>query len=129
MGLGGLWQTQAGSRLPALLLPIILLPISLAWASGGIKAYDGQIFETESAYNYIQVVRQGACNYLLLNEGQAYHSYYCDEGAVPRVSVWSIMLAAPYFNAAPVEINRVAVIGHRACVRDHASRHRLFCPG
>ncbi len=111
VGLVGLWQTQARSRVAALLLPIILLPVVLAWTSGGIKAYDGQIFETESAYNYIQVVRQGECNYLLLNEGQAYHSFYCDGGAVPRVSVWSIMLAAPYFKEPPVEINRLAVIG------------------
>ncbi len=111
VGLGGLWQTQAKNRFAALLLPLTLLPVALAWTSGGIKAYDGQIFETESAYNYIQVVRQGECNYLLLNEGQAYHSFYCDGGTVSRVSVWSIMLAAPYFNAPPVELNRVAVIG------------------
>ncbi|MCB8979442.1 MAG: fused MFS/spermidine synthase [Ardenticatenaceae bacterium] len=111
VGLGGLWLTGSRSRIAALLLPIVLLPVALAWTSGGIKAYDGQIFETESAYNYIQVVRQGDCNYLLLNEGQAYHSFYCDGGAVPRVSVWSIMLAAPYFNAAPVKIERMAVIG------------------
>ncbi|MCB8941921.1 MAG: fused MFS/spermidine synthase [Ardenticatenaceae bacterium] len=111
VGLGGLWLTGSRSRIAALLLPIVLLPVAFAWTSGGIKAYDGQIFETESAYNYIQVVRQGDCNYLLLNEGQAYHSFYCDGGAVPRVSVWSIMLAAPYFNAPPVQINRLAVIG------------------
>ncbi len=111
VGLGGLWQTQARSRVAALLMPLILLPVALAWTSGGIKAYEGQIYETESAYNYIQVVRQGECNYLLLNEGQAYHSFYCDGGAVPRVSVWSIMLAAPYFNEPPVAIDRVAVIG------------------
>ncbi|MAU02043.1 MAG: spermine synthase [Anaerolineaceae bacterium] len=111
VGLGGLWQTQARSRFAALLLPLILLPAALAWTSGGIKAYEGQIFETESAYNYIQVVRQGECNYLLLNEGQAYHSFYCDGGVVPRVSVWSIMLAAPFFNEPPVEIDRLAVIG------------------
>ena len=111
VGLGGLWQTQARGRGVALLLPLVLLPVALAWTSGGIKAYEGQIFETESAYNYIQVVRQGDCNYLLLNEGQAYHSFYCDGGAVPRVSVWSIMLTAPYFNEAPTELSRVAVIG------------------
>jgi spermidine synthase len=110
VGLGGLWQTQTRGRLVALLLPLILLPIALAWTSGGIKAYDGQIFETESAYNYIQVVRQGECNYLLLNEGQAYHSFYCDGGAVPRVSVWSIMLAAPFFNESPT-LERMAVVG------------------
>lgn len=110
VGLGGLWQTRARGRTTALLLPLILLPVALAWTSGGIKAYDGQIFETESAYNYIQVVRQGECNYLLLNEGQAYHSFYCDGGAVPRVSVWSIMLAAPYFNEQPT-LKRMAVVG------------------
>jgi hypothetical protein len=65
----------------------------------------------------VQVIRQDDCNYLLLNEGQAFHSYYCDGGRVPRVSVWSIMLAAPYFNQlAPEEVNAgpidsLAVIG------------------
>ena len=78
----------------------------LLWLQGGIKDYPGQIFETESAYNYIQVVREDDCNYLLLNEGQAYHSFYCDGGAVPRVSVWSIMLAAPYFHAPGGDLRR-----------------------
>jgi spermidine synthase len=111
VGLIGLWQTKSRARLGLLALPVILVPVILAWTGGGIKAYDGQIFETESAYNYIQVVRQGDCNYLLLNEGQAYHSFYCDGGRVPRISVWSIMLAAPYFNAQPDPPQRMAVIG------------------
>ncbi len=111
VGLVGLWQTRSRARLSLLILPVILVPVILAWTRGGIKAYDGQIFETESAYNYIQVVRQGDCNYLLLNEGQAYHSFYCDGGRVPRVSVWSIMLAAPYFNAQPESPQSMAVIG------------------
>jgi MFS family permease len=123
VGLIGLWQTQLRAAVAGLLLPLLLLPVALAWTGGGIKAYEGQIYEVESAYNYIQVVRQDNCNYLLLNEGQAYHSFYCDGGTVPRVSVWSIMLAAPYFNepavvagaietsplSAPVE--RLGVIG------------------
>jgi hypothetical protein len=58
----------------------------------------------------VQVVRQDDCNYLLLNEGQAYHSFYCDNGRVPRISVWSIMLAAPYFNEVP-SVQNMAVIG------------------
>ena len=111
VGLIGLWQTQSRARLGALVLPIILVPVALTWTSGGVKAYPGQIFETESAYNYIQVIRQNDCNYLLLNEGQAYHSFYCDGGRVPRVSVWSAMLAAPYFNPGPVELENMAVIG------------------
>jgi spermidine synthase len=113
VGLGGLWQVRPGRQTLAttLLLLALAIPPAVLWTSGGIKEYEGQIFETESAYNYIQVVRQGDCNYLLLNEGQAYHSYYCDGGRVPRISVWSIMLAAPYFNASAAPPERMAVVG------------------
>ncbi len=110
-GLVGLWQHNPRRGVAALLLPLILVPITMLWTRGGIKAYAGQIFETESAYNYIQVVRVDDCNYLLLNEGQAYHSFYCDGGQVPRISVWSIMLAAPFFNSGPVDVQNMAVIG------------------
>lgn len=110
-GLFGLWRSNRRAGLVALLLPLILLPFVWTWTQGNIKTYEGQLFETESAYNYVQVVRSGECNYLLLNEGQAYHSFYCDGGRVPRVSVWSIMLAAPYFNEGVVSLENLAVIG------------------
>jgi len=115
VGLGGLLLTHRRATFMSLLLPLLLIPVALAWAGGSVKEYPGQIYETESAYNYIQVIRRDGCNYLLLNEGQAYHSYYCDGDRVPRISVWSIMLAAPYFRetaaaeAAPVR--RMAVVG------------------
>ncbi len=117
VGLGGLWRSGRRAGLGGAALSLLLLPAVLAWGGGPVKSYPGQIFETESAYNYIQVVRQQDCNFLLLNEGQAYHSYYCDGGRVPRISVWSVMLAAPYFNdpqTTPVEespVRRMAVIG------------------
>lgn len=113
VGLIGLWRstTIRRTRLAALLLPLLLIPAVALWLRGGIKTYAGQIYETESAYNYVQVIRQGDCNYLLLNEGQAYHSFYCDGGRVPYISVWSIMLAAPYFNAQPESPQRMAVVG------------------
>ncbi|HSH03047.1 MAG TPA: fused MFS/spermidine synthase [Anaerolineae bacterium] len=98
VGLIGLVRTQ----LPLAVMVLIgLLPLGLVVehvVSQPIKQYRGQIYEMESAYNYIQVVRENDCNYLLLNEGQAFHSFYCDGGRVPVISVWSIMLAAPYFN-------------------------------
>lgn len=113
VGLVGLWRSKAArhTRLATLLLPLLLLPAIALWLRGGIKSYAGQLYETESAYNYIQVVRQGDCNYLLLNEGQAFHSFYCDGGRVPEISVWSIMLAAPYFNAEPRPPRNMAVVG------------------
>ena len=110
IGLVGLWQTKKKSGILFVVLSLLLVPVILLWTRGDLKAYEGQIFETESAYNYIQVVRWGDCNYLLLNEGQAFHSFYCDGGYVPNISVWSIMLAAPYFKADPT-IDNAAVIG------------------
>ena len=113
VGIGGLWQVNRASGIRSLLLVLLLLPFAWLWTQGTVKEYPGQIFETESAYNYIQVIREGDCNYLLLNEGQAYHSFYCDGGRVPSISVWSIMLAAPYFNdpAQPIRLERMAVVG------------------
>ncbi len=113
VGFGGLWQDGRRKNLAVLILPLILVPVIIAWSGGRIKNNPDQIFETESAYNYIQVIRQGDCNFLLLNEGQAYHSYYCDEGRVPRISVWSIMLAAPFFNqgTSVKDIESLNVIG------------------
>jgi len=114
VGLAGVWQsgrTPRGSRAALLALPALLAPTVLLGLRGGVKEYAGQVYETESAYNYIQVIRQDDCNYLLLNEGQAYHSFYCDGGRVPAVSVWSIMLAAPYFNAGAQPPQSAAMVG------------------
>lgn len=113
VGLVGLWSSTKDSkaRLGSVLLPVLLLPALALWLSGSVKTYAGQLYETESAYNYIQVIRRDDCNYLLLNEGQAYHSFYCDGGRVPEISVWSIMLAAPFFNAEPSPPERMAVVG------------------
>lgn len=113
VGLGGLWQFRQKGRYVFLLLPLLLLPFIFLWTRGRIKNEPNQIYETESAYNYIQVIRQGDCNFLLLNEGQAYHSYYCDDGRVPRISVWSLMLAAPFFNdsSSGYDVDSLAVIG------------------
>lgn len=113
VGLVGLFLTRRRAALVSLILPLLLVPVALAWAGGSVKDYPGQIYETESAYNYIQVIRRDGCNYLLLNEGQAYHSYYCDGDRVPRISVWSIMLAAPYFRETVGDdpVRRMAVVG------------------
>jgi spermidine synthase len=113
VGLAGLWLTGGRGREVAGLtvtLPLLVLPVAALALGGGVKATPGQVFEAESTYNYIEVLRRQDCNYLLLNEGQAYHSFYCDGGRVPAISVWSIMLAAPAF-ARMEAPRRAAVIG------------------
>ena len=116
VGLGGLWQNNLKVGTVSLILPLILIPAIVSWSQGDIKSYEGQLFETESAYNYIQVVRWGDCNYLLLNEGQAFHSFYCDNGRIPQISVWSIMLAAPYFNDPDVVASQENVVDNMAVI-------------
>jgi spermidine synthase len=113
VGLIGLWRVRAKSAIAGAGLSLLLVPMISVGLKGNIKDSPGQIYETESAYNYIQIVRHEDCNFLLLNEGQAYHSYYCDGGRVPRISVWSIMLAARYFNAGVDEpaVESLAVVG------------------
>lgn len=115
VGIVGLWRTGRHRAYLYIVVSLLLLPAIYFWGTGNIKSYEGQLFETESAYNYIQVVRYGDCNYLMLNEGQAFHSFYCEGNGVPRISVWSIMLAAPFFNpppvAAEVAVGRMAVVG------------------
>ncbi|MEM8857824.1 MAG: fused MFS/spermidine synthase [Chloroflexota bacterium] len=95
VGLFGVWRSNG--QMAVSLLGLILIPTVWYWGFGPLKNRADAIFEAESAYNYIQVIRQEQCNYLLLNEGVAFHSFYCDDGSLPSVSVWSSMLAAPYF--------------------------------
>ena len=60
-GLIGLWQVNRRAALAGSLSILILLPFVWLWSQGTIKSYDGQLFETESAYNYVQVVRRDDC--------------------------------------------------------------------
>jgi spermidine synthase len=110
----GLWLAGE-KRLAAiyLCLPIILVTLGVVWGGGSIKATTGQIYETESAYNYIQVLQDGDYRYLRLNEGQGIHSIYHPE-QIAFQGPWMQFLAAPFFNQAPFEIDEVhryAIIG------------------
>ena len=117
IGLIGLWVSRSPGSQPlqvplmAFIAVLLLVPVVIWGLRGGLKEQESQIFERESAYNYIQVIRDGPCNFLLLNEGQAYHSYYCGGEPLQGPTVWSMMLAAPYLTDGPVDVRRVAVIG------------------
>jgi len=77
-------------------MPIILV---ILWFVGDkpVKASQGQIYETESAYNYIQVLELDGYRYLRLNEGQGIHSVW-HPTEISYNGPWEQFLVAPFFN-------------------------------
>ena len=103
------WRAAAGQ----LWAPLVLAVLAALWAGGEFKASAGQIYETESAYNYIQVVEVRGTRYLRLNEGQGIHSVY-NPDQLDFHGTWEQFLAAPFFNSPPYaisDIERIAIIG------------------
>lgn len=108
--LAGLALVDRWAMLRLLWMPVVLA--GLAWwaLSGPIKASPGQVYEAESAYNYIQVVERGNKRYLLLNEGQGIHSVYSPDDPA-TYGTWDYFLAAPFFNTPPVDLESVQSLG------------------
>jgi predicted membrane-bound spermidine synthase len=112
--LAGLWRSFRGRR--ALLyswMPLILALLYFFWAGQPIKSTPGQIFETESAYNYIQVLEADGYHMLRLNEGQGIHSEWHPE-ILDYEGPWEQFLAAPFFNSpkvAPKSVQSIAILG------------------
>jgi spermidine synthase len=112
IGFVGLAREDRRAVLLYLWMPLALL--ALAWwvLRSPIKATRGQIFETESAYNYIQVVERDGMRYLLLNEGQGIHSVYSPAGGA-TFGTWDYFLAAAFFNpgADLGSVQRLGLVG------------------
>ncbi len=110
----GLWKS-AGLRhmLIWIWMPIVLIGLGIAWGRGPIKRTAGEIYEKESAYNYIQVIQQDGYRYLRLNEGQGIHSMYHPTD-LNYGGPWQEFLVAPFFNRppyAPSSVKNMAIIG------------------
>jgi predicted membrane-bound spermidine synthase len=84
--------------------------------------------EKESAYNYIQVVKEGTRYELMLNEGHAVHSIY-DANQLLTGGPWDYWLIAPYFNKnfAPSDMKGMAMIGSAAGTAMH--QYDVVYPG
>jgi spermidine synthase len=93
-------------------MPIILILAALLSRQQSIKSNVGQIYETESAYNYIEVDQQNGYTILRLNEGQGVHSIYHPD-TLQHNGPWDQFLVSPYFNAntKPKDVQRVAIVG------------------
>jgi MFS family permease len=110
----GLWQS-AGWRsvLAWLWMPILLAVLSIIWMGSPVKRSVGQIYETESAYNYIQVLNWNGYRILRLNEGQGEHSRYHPE-QLAYDGPWMQFLVGPFFNEPPFypeNVERMAIVG------------------
>jgi spermidine synthase len=95
-----------------LLMVIVLALLAFFSGRGGIKRSAGQIYETESAYNYIQVVEYNGTRYLRLNEGQGIHSEYNPQ-TLEYGGPWQQFLVGPFFYAdrQPDDVRRIAIVG------------------
>jgi predicted membrane-bound spermidine synthase len=110
----GVWKS-AGWRafLPWIWMPVILVALGLVWGHGPTKKTPEQIYETESAYNYIQVLDRDGYILLRLNEGQGIHSIY-NPDTLEYGGPWQQFLVAPFFNEAPYDpghVQSMAIVG------------------
>ena len=96
IGLVGLWNA-AGRRaaLTYAWMPVILVLLAIFATKGFDKDTRGIIYETESSYNYIQVLQQGDYRLLRLNEGQGVHSIYHPTELYYQ-GPWEQVLVAPF---------------------------------
>ena len=93
-------------------MPIVLIVIALLTTGQALKSNTGQIYETESAYNYIQVQQQSGFTLLRLNEGQGVHSIY-NPDTLQYNGPWDQFLVSPYFylGRKPADVKRIAIVG------------------
>jgi spermidine synthase len=97
---------------PYLLMVVALILLAIFGGRGGIKKSAGQIYETESAYNYIQVLESNGTYYLRLNDGQGIHSMY-NAQTLEYGGPWQQFLVGPFFypGRKPEDIHRIAIVG------------------
>jgi spermidine synthase len=94
-------------------MPLIIVLLFLFGTRGTDKNTNGLIYEGESAYNYIQVLQNDGYTLLRLNEGQGVHSIY-HPTILNFNGPWEQVMAAPFFNTAPVsikQVTRMAIVG------------------
>jgi MFS family permease len=105
----------AGWRKAAVLawMPVLLVALALVVLNRPIKDTPGQVYETESEYNYIQVLEIDGYRYLRLNEGQGVHSTWHPTD-LAYGGPWEQFLAGPFFNPPPYnpeDVQSMAIVG------------------
>jgi predicted membrane-bound spermidine synthase len=93
-------------------MPVVLVALALLSSGQSLKNSKGQVFETESAYNYIQVQQIQGFTLLRLNDGEGIHSIY-SPSTLNYGGPWEQFLVGPFFypGAAPESVKRIAIVG------------------
>jgi len=111
---GGIVLSSGWRKLfPYLWMPVVLVLLAIFGVNGSDKNTPGLVYETESAYNYIQVLDINGTRYLRLNDGQGVHSVY-NPAQLNFYGPWEQVLVGPFFNAPPYDLNKVqsmAIVG------------------
>jgi spermidine synthase len=109
IGISSGWR----SVIPYIWMPVVLILLGFIVLGRPIKTTSGQIYETESAYNYIQVLEQDGYRMLRLNEGQGVHSMW-HPTELNYYGPWEQFLAAPFLNPSPFnhdQVQSMAIVG------------------
>jgi predicted membrane-bound spermidine synthase len=106
---------QAGGRrllLQHLWMPVALAVLGTVAGNPSLKNSTGQVFEAESAYNYIQVQQRDSLTVLRLNDGEGVHSVYSPD-TLDYGGPWPQFLVGPFFypGATPEDVHRIAIVG------------------
>jgi len=111
--LGLTMSVNAAEALKMLWMPLLLVALGIWWAGKPIKDSQGQIYEAESTYNYIQILEENDYRYLRLNEGQGVHSVFHPDEMIYH-GPWMQVLSAPFFNKSPYtpeDVTSMAIVG------------------
>lgn len=88
--------TTRAKMLALFALASLVLTVALAFfKSPFVKEIPNVILETESPYDFIQVLEEGDMRFLTVNEGQAYQSVYVPN-TVRLGGYWDLFLVTPY---------------------------------
>ena len=113
VALAGLGRFASRAEMLKLIwMPIVLALVAILSAGQALKSSAGQVYETESAYNYIQVQEQNGFTLLRLNDGQGVHSIYHPDTMYFN-GPWEQFLVGPFFyeGRRPDDVKRIAIIG------------------
>lgn len=113
IALFGLIRTGGLKKSIPFVLMLVALGAIIAFGDFHVKDTPGQIYETESDYNYIEVLQDGEYTYLRLNDGQGVHSEY-HPTELFYGGPWEQFLVGPLFNPTAFvtsQVQRIAIIG------------------